>query len=111
MRTPPRERRPIFVALGVEERDDREAFLPEPRIVGERESEIAGAEDRDAHGAIEPEDHPQVALELLDVVADAAHAELAEVREVLPNLRGVQMELLGQRLRRDASSRRPRRAC
>ena len=40
-------------------------------------------------------------LELLDVVADAAHAELAEVREVLPDLRGVQVELLGERLARD----------
>ena len=40
-------------------------------------------------------------LQILDVVADAAHAELAEVREVLANLRGVEMELLGQRLRRD----------
>ena len=87
-----------LVALGVEERDDREAFLPEARVVGEREPEVAGAEDRDADGAIEPEDHPQVALELLDVVADAAHAELAEVGEVLADLGGVQMELLGQRL-------------
>ena len=43
-------------ALGVEERDDREAFLPEARVVGQREPEIAGAEDRDADGAVEPED-------------------------------------------------------
>ena len=41
--------------------------------------------------------------QILDVVADAADAELAEVREVLANLRRVQMELLGQRLRRDAA--------
>ncbi len=102
---------PDLGALGVEERDDREPFLPESRVVGEREPEVAGAEDRHAHGAIEPQDHPQVALELLDVVADAADAELAEVGEVLANLRGVQMELLGQGLRGNASSRPRHRAC
>ena len=42
-----------------------------------------------------------MALQIADVVADAADAELAEVGEVLADLRGVQMELLGQRLRRD----------
>ena len=36
--------------------------------------------------------------QILDVVADATDAELAEVREVLANLRGIQMELLRQRL-------------
>ena len=101
MRTPPRDRRPILRPLGVEERDDGEAFLPESRIVGEREPEVAGAEDRDAHRPIESEDRPQVPLQLLDVVADAADAELAEVRQVLPNLGGVELELLGQRLRGD----------
>ena len=42
---------------------------------------------------------PLQAAKLLDVVADAANTELAEVREVLANLRGVEMELLGQALR------------
>ena len=55
----------------------------------------------DAQLAIEAENLAQVALQILDVVADAAHAELAEVRQVLADLRGVQMELLGERLRRD----------
>ena len=50
---------------------------------------------------VEAEDLPQVAPQLLDVVADAAHAELAEIREVLADLRGVEVELLGERLRRD----------
>ena len=44
-----------------------------------------------------------MAAQVLDVVADAAHAELAEIGEVLANLRGVQMKLLGQRLRRDGA--------
>ena len=85
----------------VEQRGDLEAFLPEAGIVGEREAEIAGADDRDAQLAIEAENLAQVALQIADVVADAAHAELAEVREVLADLRGVQVELLGERLRGD----------
>ena len=50
---------------------------------------------------VEPEDLTQVSPEFLDVIADAANTELAEVREVLTDLRGVEMKLLGQRLRRD----------
>ena len=50
---------------------------------------------------IEAEDLAEVALQVAHVVADAADAELAEIGEVLPNLRGVQMELLGERLGRD----------
>ena len=52
------------LALGVvEHRDDLEAFLAEPRIVGQRQPEVAGAHHRDAQLAIEAEDLPQVALE------------------------------------------------
>src|SRR5262249_40949276 len=78
-----------------------ETFLPEARIVGEREPEVAGAHDRDAQLAVETEDLPQVALQIADVIADAADAELAEVREVFPDLRGVEVKLFGERLRRD----------
>src|SRR3954470_18745363 len=81
----------------VEQRDDLEPFLAEPRIVGERQPEIAGTHDHHAKPAIEPEDLAQVTSQIGDVIADAAYAELAEVREVLANLRGVEMELLGER--------------
>ena len=56
--------------------------------------------------AIEAENLPQVTAEVADVVADAAHAELAEVREVLADLRGVQVELFGERLRRNGANAR-----
>ena len=104
--TPPRDCWPTFSLQVVEERGDLEAFLPEARIVGEREPEVAGAHDGDAQLPIEPENLPQVALQIADVVADAADAELAEVREVLADLRGVQVELLGERLRRDRAHAR-----
>ena len=87
----------------VEQRRDLEPFLAEARIVGEREPEVAGAHDGDAQLAIEAENLAQVALQIADVVADAADAELAEVGEVLADLRGVEVKLLGERLRRDGA--------
>ena len=110
MSTPPRERRPILSLQRVEQRDDLEPVVAEPAVVGERQAEVAGADDRDADAAVEPEDLPQVAPQLLDVVADAADAELAEIGQVLPDLRGVQVELLGQRLRGDGPDAARRRA-
>ena len=80
---------------------DLEPFLAETRIVGEREAEVAGAHDRNAQLAIEAENLPQMAFEIADVIADAADAELAEVREILPDLRRVQMELVRERLGRN----------
>ena len=50
---------------------------------------------------IEAEDLPEMAFQVADVVADAADAELAEVGEVLADLRGVQVELFREPLRRD----------
>ena len=79
-----------FLVGGVEQRGDLEAFLAEPGVIGERQAEIAGADDRDAQATIEAENVTQMAPEVPDVVADAAHAEFAEVREVLSNLGGVE---------------------
>ena len=52
-------------------------------------------------GRFQPEDRAQVRLEFRDVVADAADAELAEVGQVLADLRGIQMKTLGERSGRD----------
>ena len=71
----------------VEQRGNLEPFLTEPRIVGQRQAEVAGAHDGDAQVAIEAENLPQMAAQILDVIADAADAKLAEVREILADLR------------------------
>src|SRR5687768_4397610 len=90
-----------LLVRGIEERRDLESFLSKPGIVRKRESEIARAHDRHAQMTIESENLPQMAAQVLDVVADAANTELPEVREVLANLRGVELIALGQRLRGD----------
>src|SRR5204862_4183240 len=64
-------------------------------------AEVAGADDGDAQFAIEAQNLTQVALEVADVIADATHTEFAEVGEVLADLGRIEVELVGQRLRRD----------
>ena len=44
-----------------------------------------------------------MAFQVADVVTHAAHAELAEVRQVLADLRGIQMVLLGKHLGRNGT--------
>src|SRR5580765_8003036 len=50
---------PDFLVQHVEERYDLEAFLPEARVIGQREPEVAGAHDRDTQLAIEAENLAQ----------------------------------------------------
>ena len=53
--------------------------------------EVADADDRDVPVIVEAQDPTDVALELIDVVTDALLAELAEGREVLADLFGIEL--------------------
>src|SRR3954469_8275547 len=64
-----------FLLERVEQRRDLESFLAEPGIIGKREPQISGAHDRDPQLAIQTENLAEVALEIADVISDAAHAE------------------------------------
>ena len=75
------------------------AFLAEARIIGERQPEVAGSENRDFEFPLEAQNLTQMTLQILDVIADAADAELAEIGQVFPDLRRVEMKLLRERLR------------
>ena len=85
----------------IEHGHDLKTLPPETRVVGQRQTQVTRAHHRDPELAVKAEDLPKVLLEILDVVAHTAHAKFAEVREVLANLRGIQLEPLGQGLRRD----------
>src|SRR5678815_3565604 len=85
----------------IEKCRDLEPFLTKPWVIGQRETEIAGTHDGHPQMAIEAENLPEVPAQFLDVVTDTSDAELAKVRQILANLRGVEMELLGQGLRGD----------
>src|SRR3989304_1320723 len=74
----------------VEDGRDPEALAREALVVEEGGAEVAEADQRHLPPAVEAEDPLQLRFEPRDVVADAAHAELAEVGEALPHLRGVQ---------------------
>ena len=64
----------------------------------ERRAEVAEPHERHGPFAVEAEDALELRLQTRDVVADATNAELAEVREVLPHLGGIEVEALGQLL-------------
>jgi hypothetical protein len=85
----------------IEQSGDLKAFLSKPWIVGQRKTEIAGAKNCDFQIPIEAENLAQVLLQVGHVVANTADAKLAEIREVFPDLRGVEMELMGERLGRN----------
>ncbi len=94
--------RPAHLPLvGVEGRRDVEAVIGEDRRVRDRLAEPAGAEERDVVLALRPEDLPDLAREPVDVVADAALAELPEPGEVAPDLGRVDVRVLADLLRGD----------
>ena len=92
---------PHLIGQRVEERDDLKPLLAESGIIRERQPQVAGAENRHLQLSFEAQDLPKVPLEILDVIPHAPHAELPEVRQVLPDLGGIEVELLRQRLGRD----------
>ena len=69
--------------VGVEQRGDAEAAVVEAAVPGEGRAEVPDADEHDRPAAAEAEHAADLALELGDVVADAAGAVRAEVRQVL----------------------------
>jgi hypothetical protein len=65
-------------------------------------SRTAGADQRDVVLTLGAEDLAYLGQKRVDVVADAALAELAEGRQVAPNLRRVDVRVVGDLLRGDA---------
>src|SRR5206468_3712705 len=69
----------------VEDGGDPEPLARESLVVNQRRAEISEPDQRDRPLAIEAEDALELGLQPRDVVADPANAELAEVRQVLPD--------------------------
>ncbi len=93
----------LRLGVNVERGDDFKAFLFKTAIGEQREAEIADADEHDrlqAFGAELVGDHLR---QLLDIVAEAARAELAEIGEVLAKLGGLDARDLGQRLAGDGA--------
>ena len=84
--------------VGVEDRHDAEAVVGEDVRGGDRLAEVAGAEQRDVVLAGGAQDLADLRDQRVDVVADPALAELAEARQVAPDLRRVDVRVLGQLL-------------
>ena len=89
------------LVVGVDERHDPKAAGAETTVVGQGAAEVSDSDDRDRPVAGEAELPGDLVEEVVDVVADAARAVGAEVREVLADLGRVHAGQLGQALRRD----------
>ena len=80
----------------VEDHRDAESLAAEAPVVEEGRAEVPESHQGQRPLAVEPQDARELRLETRHVIPDPAHAELAEVGEVLPDLGGVQSEALGQ---------------
>ena len=92
---------PTTLRVDVEDRDDLEAVVGEDVRAGDRLAEVAGAEEGDVVLAGGAQDLADLRDQRVDVVADAALAELAEAGEVAADLGRVDVGVLGELLRGD----------
>src|SRR5262249_52910162 len=83
----------------VEDHHEPEALAPEAAVVKAGGAAIAECQGADRAPPVGPENALEPGLQARDVIADAANAELAEIRQVLAPLGRVQIEPLGQVLR------------
>src|SRR5262245_14246084 len=90
-----------LVRVGVEDRGDPEPVVGEDPGAGDRLAEVARAEQGDVVLPRGAQDLPDLADQQVDVVADAALAELAESGQVPADLSRVDVRVLGDRLRGD----------
>src|SRR5688500_4754970 len=93
---------PHLAAIGVEDRNHAEAVVGEDVGRGDRTAEVAGTEQRDVVLPAGAQDLADLRDERVDVVTDAALAELAEPRQVAPDLGRVHVRVLGQLLAGDS---------
>ena len=77
-------------------------MLREDRRAGDRLTEPARADESDIVLALRAQDLADLGEQRVDRVADTALAELAEVREIAPDLRRVDVRVVGDLLRGDA---------
>ena len=88
-----------FLVRDIEQRSNLEPLLAEAGVVGEREPEVSGTHDAHSQASVESQNLTQMTAEFLDVIADAPNSELAEICQVLANLRRIQVELFCKGLR------------
>ncbi len=88
----------LAVRLGVERGDDFKSFLFKAAIREQREAEVADAHQDDRLQPRRAEFLGDLFEKLRDIVAQAARAERAEIRQVFAQLRGLDAGGLGERL-------------
>src|SRR5438132_6598114 len=92
---------PDHLRVGVEDRGDVDSVLGEDRRAGDRLTEAARPDQGDVVLPLRPQDLANLAEQALDVVADASLAELPEGGLVAPDLRRVDLRVVGGLVRGD----------
>src|SRR5229473_1687624 len=87
--------------IGIKDRHEPKALLGEAAIGGEGRAEVPGPHQKNIPGAIGAQDMPNLGDQLANVISDSTLAKLAEVRKVLADLRGGELEGLGKLPRGD----------
>src|SRR5438552_2101249 len=95
-----------LLSVVIKQRDNSEVRFREAMVICQRSSQPPRTHDADAMWSIEAENLCQMLAQIVHEITCAAHTELAEVTEILANLRGVEIELLGEFLRRDGLNSR-----
>ncbi len=93
---------PDHSVRAVEDADEAKPLVDETAIAGECGAEQACPDDHDVPGAVEPKAPVDLLNKPCDFVPDTARAKLAEIREVLADLGGVETDHGRQVARRDA---------
>src|SRR5215467_4717393 len=75
--------------------------MTETLVIGQSHPQVSQADYSHPALLVQTENLHQMLAQILDVISDAAHAEFAEIGQVLANLRRIEIELVGHRLRRD----------
>ena len=86
----------------IEHRGDVDPVLGEDRGAGDRLTQSPRPDERDVVLTLGAEDLADLSEQRVDRVTDPALAELAEVREIAPDLRRVDVRVVGDLLRGDA---------
>ena len=81
---------------------DAEADFFEIKVLQQRVSQVAHADDNDPVTVVNAQDVPDLGAQLRHVVAVALLAKFAEAAQVLPDLRGSDVHLGAQRIGADA---------
>src|SRR6185437_4169517 len=87
----------------IKQRDHSKSGFLQAVIIRERPAQSSRADNSHTMWLIQAKNFRQMTAQVVDEVSGAPHAKFTEITEVFANLRRIQIELLGEFLRRNGS--------